>query len=170
MAEKIQYPLAFKNRALLERRFWSKVNVKSINECWPWLGSTSAKGYGRILVNGLVYKAHRLSCFFTHGLPPSEYKSFACHSCDNPPCCNPHHLSWNTKSFNSIDRDTKGRHWLMRDVTGQCGVRNPNASIGAQTVLDIKNAIGSQRSIAVRFGVSQAHVSRIKTGVRRGVC
>ena len=68
-------------------------------ECWEWLGPISSRGYGKI---GLLY-AHRVACERSHG-PQPEGLPYALHSCDNPPCVNPAHLSWGTASRNNYER------------------------------------------------------------------
>ena len=51
---------------------------------------------------GLLY-AHRIACERAHGPAPHD-QPFALHSCDNPPCVNPEHLSWGTPSRNGLER------------------------------------------------------------------
>jgi hypothetical protein len=65
------------------------------HECWEWLGPRNNSNYGRV---GLRY-AHRVACERAHGPAPSP-DSVAMHSCDNPPCVNPAHLSWGSQSEN----------------------------------------------------------------------
>lgn len=69
------------------RRFWSEVDVRGREECWPWLGSRDAKGRpvhdGRAA--GLV--AHQL---VRGSLPEGE----PVRTCDHAWCVNPDHLTF----------------------------------------------------------------------------
>ena len=89
-------------------RFWGKIDVRGDDECWPWVAKARHHfGYGMLKVreHGNV-SASRISCFLYHGEPPHEGAK-CLHSCDNPSCCNPHHLRWGTQADNvkdAIDR------------------------------------------------------------------
>src|SRR6266576_2047289 len=88
------------------RRFWEKVCVRRKNQCWPWKASTDGR-YGKFYIrrsqsestykreNRLEIKAHRVSYFLCFGVDAKEKD--VCHKCDNPPCCNPHHLFIGTR-------------------------------------------------------------------------
>lgn len=96
-----------------EQRFFSKVDVRGDDECWPWTACCCAHGkarlgYGRFgLFRGRVMTAHRVSYLLAVGEVPDHL--FVCHDCDNPPCCNPAHLWAGTGKQNAADRDAKGR-------------------------------------------------------------
>jgi hypothetical protein len=49
-------------------RFWSKVDVRSAGECWPWMASCSEKGYGRFEGE----RAHRVAYTLVKGPIPDE--------------------------------------------------------------------------------------------------
>lgn len=63
-------------------------------------------------------------------------------------------LRWATPAENSADRIAHG--------TSGKGVNNSSAKLAPETVLAIRNATGSQKSVAAAFGVHQATVSKIK--------
>jgi len=96
-------------------RFWSKVDRSSKTGCWPWLGPKKRTGYGLFSISvmtkwgsaSLQKAAHRVSYTLTHGPIPQNMEVM--HSCDNPPCVRPNHLSRGTKNDNIADRVTKGR-------------------------------------------------------------
>lgn len=94
-------------RSLVER-FKSKVNQRGSHECWPWIGGTNLQGYGRFYVQGRKRQAAQIAWELFHEKPfPAEL--CACHSCDNPSCCNPSHIWVGSINENNNDRVTKGR-------------------------------------------------------------
>jgi hypothetical protein len=95
-----------------ESRFWSKVDIRAADDCWPWRGTTTGKtGYGRAWRGPGWAAAHRLAWELTHGSTPD---GFVCHKCDNPPCCNPAHLFVGTHTDNMRDMFAKGRNWQSK--------------------------------------------------------
>jgi len=99
-----------------EQKFWSLVEIKSEDECWPWKGLRFSRGYGRFCVNGRVESSNRTALVLS-GVDIPE-RMMACHSCDNPPCCNPKHLWLGTGAENAADCKRKGR-------TGKTGDNHP---------------------------------------------
>lgn len=91
-------------------RFWSKVDKRNHNECWPWKGSCRPGGYGQltVFVNGIArcILAHRISWALSFG---DSGNLLVCHRCDNPPCCNPAHFFLGTGADNNADKVSKGR-------------------------------------------------------------
>ena len=90
-------------------RFWEKVDQSGgLFACWPWTANRNSRGYGdRFRVGDKQYRAHRFAYELTHGPIPDGL--LVCHSCDNPPCCNPAHLWLGTAADNHADRNRKGR-------------------------------------------------------------
>lgn len=91
-----------------QSEFWSKV-VKT-EYCWIWMG-TKRLGYGIVPITRdgkrTTTGAHRLSYEWATGENPG--KSFVMHSCDNPPCVRPEHLSLGTHAQNMDDMRAKQR-------------------------------------------------------------
>ena len=93
-------------------RFWAKVDRRGPDECWPWVGARSSKGYGvfyrgsEALRPRMIF-ASRFSWIVHSGPIPDGL--FVLHSCDNPPCCNPSHLFLGTRGDNNRDAIAKGR-------------------------------------------------------------
>lgn len=92
-------------------RFWEKVRVRQPDDCWEWMAHTQHGGYGVFWTGaerGIKTTAHRFA-FELHTGSPAPDGIHVCHSCDNPPCCNPAHLFLGTPSDNMRDMVKKGR-------------------------------------------------------------
>ena len=93
----------------VEERFWAKVDIRGVDECWPWKSWTSAPrgkaGYGRFRgyqgIDGPIRAAHRIA--YQLHFAESLKGWFVCHKCDNPICCNPAHLMRGTNADNMRD-------------------------------------------------------------------
>ncbi len=137
-------------------RFWSKVNVAGLDECWEWTAGKTG-GYGRFCINYKMYRAHRVSWYLTHGKIPASL--CVLHSCDNRACVNPAHLFLGTRKDNMQDAAKKGR--IAR------GPRNGNSKLSANEVRKINELLAEgwdQQEIADEFEVHQVTISKIKRG------
>lgn len=150
-------------------RFWAKVDVRGADECWLWSGNKNGTdGYGRIGVQGSYYLSTHVSLSLA-GYMRGEAEC-AMHSCDNPPCCNPSHLTWATLAQNNHDRMIKGRNNSARGELNGIrkkpetvrGSRNGRAKLTEKQISDIRNSGERQIDCAVRYGVSQSLVSLIR--------
>lgn len=140
--------------------FWSRVDKSGgPDACWPWMLSRRGKGYGQVCIgNRRVCDTHRVAHVLAVGPIPDGH--FVCHSCDNPPCCNPAHLWIGTPDDNVRDMMRKGRR-VWRGLPGQT---NPRARLSNEQVRAIRKMEGSGVSIAKRFGVHPVTISHIRTG------
>jgi hypothetical protein len=85
--------------------------------CLEWRGGSSKRGYGRIKVNGRLAATHRVAAYAAGIIDDvfgPDREQCALHSCDNPSCCNPDHLSAGTLSDNMQDCAAKGRLFIRR--------------------------------------------------------
>lgn len=106
--EHIMGPRPGKFAIPIEERFWGKVNRIGFEECWEWMAARDPNGYGRIGgKRPRAELAHRVAYRLTRGDIPLGLH--VCHSCDNPPCCNPNHLFLGTDLDNNRDMRAKGR-------------------------------------------------------------
>jgi hypothetical protein len=111
--------LAWMNSDQLGRfaeRFWSHVDRRGPDDCWPWTAQISPDGYGRVQVGKTSASAHSVAYVLENG--ELETGKCVCHSCDvrravgdqtYRACCNPAHLWVGTRSDNNADRKAKGR-------------------------------------------------------------
>ena len=137
---------------------WSKVNVKSNDECWEWIGFKNHDGYGRTWINNKGYYAHRVIFDLVNpnlinlNAPKStlEY-GFILHTCDNPSCCNPKHLWLGTHKDNMEDKAKKGR---TPDFSGGKGPRCKLTMEQAMEARTLRKAGVSAKNLAVQFGIS----------------
>ena len=89
--------------------FWSYVDRSAGPDgCWPWTRGRFQKGYGALTLDGRNLKSHRVALELTLGRPLAD-RAFACHTCDNPPCCNPAHLYEGDAASNIADMYAHGR-------------------------------------------------------------
>lgn len=170
----------------LRERFYQHVVVQGADECWPWTGPVGRGGYG---VFGLrqeehlahpgitsaqgggpqcnVFNAytHRVAFFLEYGEPPA---GLGCHTCDNPPCCNPFHIYDGTYQTNADDCTERGR----RPVGDQCSyvqrARGERAGLAKLTEVAVRDiriryAAGgiSQQALADEYGVHQSKISDV---------
>jgi len=135
-----------------EAAFWARVAIRNASDCWPWSGPTHAKGYGEIARCAVMpeRKAHRVAYTLAVGaIPPGLVLM---HSCDNPRCCNPSHLTPGTNLQNTQDSVRKGRRAPV-----------PTTKLTVEQVREIR-AIGdtqTRKEIGVRYGISGRNVLSI---------
>lgn len=92
-------------------RFWSHVDKRGPDECWPWTGKFDAvgkraQGYGRWTCRRKNFGATHISLLLS-GRPRPD-GMVARHSCRNRLCVNPAHLSWGTHRDNMLDAVESG--------------------------------------------------------------
>jgi hypothetical protein len=134
------------------------IDIHGEDECWPWLLSKTKDGYGKVKMCQKTLRAHRVSYCHFNGKTLDEIEGqIVLHSCDNPACCNPKHLSVGTVRDNNLDTLKKGRavnpsgskHWKSLDLS-------------KETLEKIRGEPGSLRSIAKKYGISHGSVFMIK--------
>ncbi len=73
----------------LPEEFTDKVRIQGDTECWPWLGDTSAWGYG---VNAAGRQAHVWSYALRYGEGQIKPGFQLFQTCLNKLCMNPKHM------------------------------------------------------------------------------
>lgn len=135
-------------------RFWSKVEVKGVNECWPFSACKGAFGHGQVHFRGASTGAHRVAYMLAFGEVPCEL--IVRHKCDNPECCNPRHLETGTTLDNVRDRVLRRR--------GATGQRNGRSKLTVKDVHEIRVATCTVTELAKLFGVDRKVIRDIKAG------
>lgn len=142
----------------LKKRFARKA-VLAASGCFEWNGYRTKDGYGRCWDGRRMYEAHRVAYELFAGPIPSG--CVVMHSCDNPPCVTPAHLSVALQRDNIADMIRKGRD-------RKCGVRgeqNKQSKLTAEQVATIRSRYAAggvlQRELAAEYGVEQTSISLI---------
>lgn len=135
-------------------RFWSKVDIRGPNDCWRWT-ACHIRGYGVMWHDGNNKRANRISYFLAHGQLPADL--VVMHSCDNPACVNPAHLSLGTHADNIAERNAKGRQ--MR------GSRQHLAKLNDEAVAKILVDNRPGPAVARDYGVNRSVINSIRRGV-----
>ena len=139
-------------------RFWSKVNILTPNECWEWKAYRKPSGYGQFVVRkGVFMTASRVALALTLG--PLARGQVACHTRDNPPCCNPAHLFSGTQHDNAVDSVLKGR------ANRAFGMFTASSKLTDDQVCEIRkypSQYGLAQRLAHEFGVSETAIRRIR--------
>lgn len=138
--------------------------VEQANGCLLWAGPKRPNGYGHIQEGGKgsrTLSTHKLAYELHHGPVPKGM--VVMHSCDNPACVNPAHLSVGTFKENTADMIAKGR----KRTVAPLGARNGKAVLNAEMVRYIrKETEKNMVELAAELGVSRSTVR----GVRSGRC
>lgn len=155
-------------KATLNDRFWSKVDKRGPNDCWLWTATKTSFGYGSFRMGSATdgtrrkEMAHRLAYMLAtdEQIPAGKV---VMHSCDNPTCVNPAHLSIGTYSENGKAAYDRQR----RFSTVQPGEDHPRARLTQEQVVYIRK-VGKDRTLrnlATQFNVSPSTIDAIRRGV-----
>jgi hypothetical protein len=154
-------------------RFWSYVDTSGGDDaCWLWLRKTDKDGYGHFTPSAVDrlyglprWPAHRFAHFITSGVYPDRL--LVCHSCDNPPCCNPAHLFIGTNQDNVDDMMSKGRK-STGAAWNPIGETNPKAKLTDADVIAMRRRWNdggvSKSQLGREYGVSSTMASWVILG------
>lgn len=162
-------------------RFYSRLKPGA-NGCIVWRTGTK---HARFCAKGVKLNAHRVAFFIATGVDPGDY--LICHSCDNPPCCNPEHLHIGTDLSNMQEAAERGRmatgprnyihiedrsgdrHWSRRlPEKTKKGENHPKAKLTTEQALEIRSRYLSgnttYKALAAEFGVTLQAVHYLVKG------
>ena len=140
-----------------KERFLS--NVTKTETCWIWNTCKTPRDYGKFVIDGICYKAHRIAYILFKGSISDDL--LIRHKCDNPNCVNPYHLETGTKADNNRDTLERGRGNRVK------GEKHPGAKLKEDDVLEIRILFGfgfTCNELAKRFNVGSSAISSIKSG------
>jgi len=118
-----------------EQRFWGKVTKG--DSCWEWTASKWDGGYGRFVIEGRSFAAHRVSWILSNG--EIEDGKLICHKCDNRGCVRPDHLFMGTHQENIDDCIQKGR---ARKAVGEKNKKSKLTPLAVRVARRLRNYHG----------------------------
>ena len=139
--------------------FWSKVDVRGRNACWPWTAASDEHGYGHLRHDKRLYKAHRLAFALFHDVDPLAIDDFVLHECDNPPCCNGAHLKLGDQAVNIGDAVSRNR--MNRDPKAW-GEKHGMSKLTTRRVRAIRSSDLSGVALATKFNVSPSLITAVR--------
>lgn len=141
------------NQTVLQ--LWNNIRIQE-NGCWEWSAGRFQNGYGKLKIGAKTKKAHVVAFVACNGFDKLAGR-IVCHTCDNPPCCNPDHLFSGTVRDNSIDAISKGKILL--------GENHPNARLTNDNVREIRKRYGEGnqtiKNLAFEYGVGSTTIGRV---------
>lgn len=150
-----------RNHAPPEIRFWRGVDKRGEDDCWNYVRGAQRGRYGLFQPGGKGSPhvgAHRYSYELSKGSIPEGL--FVLHSCDNPRCVNPKHLSVGTPKDNTMDMIAKGRWGGVPIGENVASSKLKDADV----IWILNNKHIHSEELAAKFGVSRKSIVRIKNG------
>ena len=155
--------------AASEETFWANMQREGDDECWLWLYQVGPQkgrpypSYGIVKFRGRATPTHRVAFEFHNGNIDPTLEVL--HSCDNPSCCNPRHLSQGTHADNMHDMARKGR------ATGMpIGERHYLAKLNEENVRYIRQAVAdglkTRKALAREFGVTPTAICLVANRIQ----
>lgn len=134
------------------QRYNSFLPQKLPDTCWEWHGAKAGQGYGQLRIKGHNISAHRIAYFLAHGKIPE--RMFILHSCDNPPCCNPAHLSASTQAQNLTEAWARGRRARKLNV--------PSNKLSSEIIQDIITPHLLIKHLCEKYNLTRKQIARIR--------
>ena len=141
--------------------------------CIEWTSYLNDAGYG-IVSCGRRFprmRAHRVGWALVNGPIPEDL--CLCHKCDNRKCINPEHLFLGTKSDNTQDMISKGRHFTpfkglepffkLNPDKAKRGESNGNSKFTEDFIKELRDFEGSHKQAAEYFDIPHSTAWQIRT-------
>ena len=125
--------------------------------CWEWKGGCTGNGYGAVKIDKKQIGTH-VAAFLSAGgqLNPGDC---VMHSCDNPKCVRPEHLSAGTVAQNMRDKRQK-----LRSAGGEKNGRSKLTEPQVREIKELLKAGIAKKAIARKFEVSDTLIRYIAEG------
>jgi hypothetical protein len=120
------------------------------DQCWEWRGKINEKDGRPYFTVAGKRRAAYIIVLELHTGQKAQKNKMAIHSCDNPICCNPFHLSWGTHQDNMNDMKDRERHGIPKTVL--------------RAILKLRKEGRTQAEIAKLYGLARETISAIDTG------
>jgi|VirMetMinimDraft_7_1064189.scaffolds.fasta_scaffold77820_2 hypothetical protein len=155
-------------RQSVDKRFWAKVDKRESNVCWLWQATKTSFGYGSFRMGSLLdgtrrkEMAHRVAYMLANNVTSLPTGKVVMHSCDNPQCVNPAHLSLGTYAENGKAAYDRKR----RVSTIKAGQGHPGAKLTEKDVQYIHQTgyTKSAEQLAQELNVSRSTITAVRTG------
>mgnify|MGYP006266230707 CR=1 FL=1 len=149
-----------------EKRFLPKVDVRGEHECWPWKGSKTSKGYGRLQfkTQRKTVVSHRLALALKDPSFLLDPANVARHKCDNPSCNNPHHLESGTVADNNRDAFKRKRNRPIGERAAM-GVNHYNSKVNEQIVKEMRRLFNTENKSVAELTRRFSYTGITRSGV-----
>lgn len=144
----------------IAQRFWSKVDVRGPNDCWPWLAGKDRYGYGAFRVGDKMVRSHQIILWLATGeiIRDGRVTRHTCPGGGTRDCCNPDHVVSGTNKENMADKVAAGRQ--------NKGEKVPSSKLtemGALIAYDLRGLF-PQIMIGKVLGTGKSQIGRIHRG------
>ena len=143
---------------MLNQRFWNKVDIRGLNDCWEWQGAKQGSGYGYYFLErtmpGVKEKPHLAHRYLMDQIHGGIAGWLVLHKCGNKLCVNPLHLRLGTHQDNMDDAKRMSEMAL--------GEKNARSKLNAQDIIDIRASQLDNKLLAKKYNISYQHLMGIK--------
>lgn len=148
----------------LLKRFYAKTKLDESTGCLLWIGAKKESGYGIMMVNREMFRAHRLAYIIHHGSIPEGL--CVMHSCNTPACVSEKHLSVGTHLENMQQMYREGRRM---PATGEKSGRTKWPDSYPKGEKSLLSKLTESQVIEIREKYALGGISHKKLGREYGV-
>lgn len=128
------------------------------SDCWVWIAAKTGFGHGAVSTGVRNTMAHRSAYEARHGEGTARGR-MVLHSCHNPACVNPNHLS-----LGDHDENMRQMREAGRSVVGE---KQPAAKLNDEKVMAIRRRVGAGETLcalAKEYAVTHQVVKKAAVG------